>query len=68
MSPRDVKLPPSVGEAFKRLSQLFRTPRPSQSHAHSPSPSPFTTVPSDVAEEILLHLSGQEILRMKQVR
>jgi len=56
---------------MSRLSQLFRFPRRSQGHVHqvhSLGPSPFTTVPPDVAEEILLHLPGQEILKMKQVR
>ena len=68
MSPRDLKLLPSVGGAVKKLSHLFRTPRQPLSHTRTSNPSPFTAVPFDVAEEILLYLPGQDIIGMKQVR
>ena len=70
MSPGGSKLLASTGKAVGRPSRTLRTrPRP-RSHTHPPArgPSPLLMVPLDIIEEILLYLSGQDIIRVKQVR
>jgi len=61
MSPRGFKLPAPIRRVVKRSSEFLGM--------KSRSPSPLTTaVPTEIIEEILLHLPGQDILKMKQVR
>jgi len=67
MSSRGFKLPAPVGKAVKRLSKFLGTKPRSRNHVPSVNPSQFNAIPIDIVEEILLHLAGQEILRMKQV-
>ena len=65
MSPGGFKLLTSAGKAVKTLSRsLRRQPQ----NVHLPTPPPFFTVPFDIIEEILLHLPGQDIIKMRQVR
>ena len=68
MSPRGFKLSTPVGKVVRKISNLLRTQQRTSGHGPSPSPSPLNVVPIDVIEDILLCLSGQDILRMKQVR
>ena len=70
MSPRGSKLPIPGGKAFKKLSTLLRAKLQPPNHgslAPISDSSPFNAIPVDIVEEILLHLPGQDILRMKQV-
>ena len=69
MSPRGFKLPVPVEKAAKKLSKLLGTrPRP-LSRAPSTGTSLSTAaLPIGIIEEILLHLPGRDIFRMKQVR
>ena len=67
MSSRGFKLPTPVGKAVKKLSKFLETkPQPPNNVPYT-MPSQFSAVPIDIAEEILLYLPAQDILRMKQV-
>lgn len=68
MSPHCFKLSAPVGTVVKRLSKLMGTEPHSSNHAPLTGPLFLTAVlPIDVIKEVLLHLSGQDILRTKQV-
>jgi len=69
MSPRGLKLPAPAGKAVKRVSKSLGTKSQSPSHVSPIGASLLVTaVPTDIIEDILLRLSAQDIIRMKQVR
>lgn len=76
MSLRGFTLPTPVSKTVERLSKLLGTKPQSPNHALSVGTSiqattsalRLTELPTEILEQILLHLPGQDIIKMDAVR